>query len=150
MNISEFTNRNQITLSTQIIRNSFQHRLQTVPLKALVVDDHQDLRFMFSHLLEDYGFDVTTAEDGEEALNILLEYKKSYSLLLTDFNMPKLNGKELIEKSIEKGVLIEKIIVLSGMMGNENQILELIHRNPHIRFFNKLSQMPELKLAILS
>lgn len=64
--------------------------------------------------------------------------------------MPKLNGKELIEKSIEKGVLIEKIIVLSGMMGNENQILELIHRNPHIRFFNKLSQMPELKLAILS
>lgn len=49
-----------------------------------------------------------------------------------------------------KGVLIEKIIVLSRIMGNENQLLELLHRNPHIRFFNKLSQMPELKLAILS
>lgn len=147
--VSEFSNRTD-KLSTSTIHNSFKSRLKTVPLKALVVDDHQDLRFMFSHLLEEYGFDVTTAENGEEALNILLEQRGSYSLLLTDFNMPKLNGKELIEKSIERGILIEKIIVLSGMMGNENQLLELLQKNPHIRFFNKLSQMLELKLAILS
>ncbi len=59
----------------------------------LAVDDSASMRQMVSFTLKDAGYEVTEAADGEEALKIAKG--GSFNLVLTDINMPKMNGIEL-------------------------------------------------------
>jgi CheY-like chemotaxis protein len=60
----------------------------------LVVDDSAVARFKLRKLFEGAGYRVDHAADGEEAL--LLIAGKRYSVLITDLEMPQLNGFQLI------------------------------------------------------
>ena len=66
--------------------------------KILAVEDSASMRRLVSMVLEEAGFDVVLAEDGQEALDYAKE-NGSYvpDLVLTDINMPNVNGFELIE-----------------------------------------------------
>ena len=61
----------------------------------LVVDDSASIRSLVTYILEQAGFDVVVAEDGQEAL----DYAKQHTvdLLLTDIHMPNLDGIGLIK-----------------------------------------------------
>jgi two-component system, chemotaxis family, chemotaxis protein CheY len=64
--------------------------------KVLVVDDFSTMRKIVRNVLKDIGFsDIVEANDGIEALNILKNEK--VSLVVTDWNMPKMNGLQLLE-----------------------------------------------------
>lgn len=66
-------------------------------MKVLVVDDSRIIRNVVKNILADRKISadsVLEAADGQEALNILLGNK--IDLLLVDWNMPRLNGLELI------------------------------------------------------
>lgn len=63
---------------------------------VLVVDDNKDYRDLVAHLLSVHHFKVLEAKDGEEALRII--NTASPDLALVDFNMPKMNGYELIQE----------------------------------------------------
>ena len=78
--------------------------------KILVVDDELIIRELLSDLLTEEGFEVTTASDGEEALEIIKE-SKDYSVLFTDITMPKMDGIELIRKAKEVNPNIVPIIM---------------------------------------
>src|SRR3954468_13814799 len=67
--------------------------------QILVVDDEPNLRRVLSAQLERDGYDVHTAEDGEQALLILKE--NHLDLVITDLRMPKVDGKELLRRSVE-------------------------------------------------
>ncbi|HEX3774431.1 MAG TPA: sigma-54 dependent transcriptional regulator [Polyangiaceae bacterium] len=67
--------------------------------QILVVDDEPNLRRVLSAQLERDGYDVHTAEDGEEALTILKE--NHLDLVITDLRMPKLDGMELLRRALE-------------------------------------------------
>lgn len=62
--------------------------------KALIVDNEIDLRLILSSWAKERGYDVETAENGLEALAIL-QKTQDFSIMVTDFNMPLMNGKEL-------------------------------------------------------
>ena len=62
---------------------------------ALVVDDSMVVRKMVSKALEGAGFEVLQAGNGKEALAIAAG--KALSVVITDFNMPTMNGLELIK-----------------------------------------------------
>ena len=62
--------------------------------QILVVDDEPNLRRVLSAQLERDGYDVHTAEDGEQALLVLKEHH--IDLVITDLRMPKLDGMELL------------------------------------------------------
>src|SRR4030095_2322080 len=72
----------------------------TVPQKILVVDDSDDTREMMSKLLEMESFTVVTAEDGRAGLRIAAA--ELPDLIITDINMPNLNGLEMIKQLREK------------------------------------------------
>jgi len=62
--------------------------------KILAVDDSKSMRQMVSMSLKSAGHDVTEAEDGAMALDIAK--KQGFDLIVTDINMPNMNGIELI------------------------------------------------------
>jgi nitrogen regulation protein NR(I) len=65
--------------------------------QILVVDDEPNLRRVLSAQLERDGYEVHTAEDGEQALGILKEHH--IDLVITDLRMPKLDGMELLRRA---------------------------------------------------
>jgi len=72
-------------------------RLKTrVAARVLLVDDNRDGLLVRKAILEEQGFVLTTATNGEEALEIFAKGK--FDLMVTDFKMPKLNGIELIRR----------------------------------------------------
>lgn len=62
---------------------------------VLVVDDSPSIRTLVDHVLASAGFNVVLAEDGVEALNYAQE--NTVDLVLTDINMPNLDGIGLIK-----------------------------------------------------
>lgn len=62
----------------------------------LAVDDSASMRQMVSFTLKSAGYDVTEAEDGMQALS--LAKGKSFDLVLTDVNMPNMDGITLIKE----------------------------------------------------
>ena len=63
---------------------------------VLVVDDNKDYRELIKHLLKVSHYDVLEAGNGLEALSVI--DKLNPDLILVDFNMPKVNGYELIQE----------------------------------------------------
>lgn len=64
--------------------------------KILIIDDDTDLSFIISEMLESYGYNVTTAESGEEAFEQLS--KNNFHLILLDINLPDTTGLELCKE----------------------------------------------------
>jgi CheY-like chemotaxis protein len=64
--------------------------------KILIVEDDFDTRYVLSLILKDEGYEVITAADGECALAVATEQKPD--LIITDVNMPRLNGVELTRR----------------------------------------------------
>lgn len=77
--------------------------------KILVVDDSEMVRNFHSYIIKMVGYEVATAENGVVALEKLLS--KEYNLLVTDINMPKMDGYELIRNVYEQGISIPIIII---------------------------------------
>ena len=65
-------------------------------LRVLLVEDAPFLRYAFSRLLRMQGYDVREANDGQEALDCLADYRPH--LVLTDLMMPVMGGVELIRR----------------------------------------------------
>ncbi|TAN63880.1 response regulator [bacterium] len=67
--------------------------------KVLVVDDDDRIRLMCSELLSSYGFEVTEAAHGMDALDILEH--AAFDLIVSDIHMPHLDGLRFYSKVIE-------------------------------------------------
>jgi two-component system chemotaxis response regulator CheY len=65
-------------------------------MKALVVDDSRAIRVILSQMLGDLGFEVSEARHGCEAL-LHLQTHTDTDLALIDWNMPEMNGLELVQ-----------------------------------------------------
>ncbi len=61
----------------------------------LTVDDSRSVRQMVTFTLTGAGYEVIEAEDGQDAINKLAG--RSVNMVLTDLNMPNMNGIELIQ-----------------------------------------------------
>jgi two-component system response regulator AtoC len=66
--------------------------------QILVVDDEPNLRRVLGAQLMRDGYDVHTAEDGEQALQTLQEHH--IDLVITDLRMPKVDGMELLRRAV--------------------------------------------------
>ncbi len=81
--------------------------------RILLVDDLAQLRELGRQVLVRSGYNVDTAEDGAEAWAAL--HKQDYDLLITDNQMPRLTGLELIRKVREARMTVP-IILTSGTL----------------------------------
>jgi two-component system chemotaxis response regulator CheY len=65
-------------------------------MRALVIDDSRAVRIIIGQILRELGMQVLEAADGVEALT-KLEQEDDIELMLVDWNMPKMNGLEVIQ-----------------------------------------------------
>ncbi|EED28582.1 chemotaxis protein CheY [Vibrio sp. 16] len=63
--------------------------------KILAVDDSVSIRQMVSHTLKDAGYQVETANDGQDALSKVMSTK--FDVVISDVNMPNMGGFELVK-----------------------------------------------------
>jgi two-component system chemotaxis response regulator CheY len=77
--------------------------------RILVVDDDGDIRRVNTEVLVDSGYEVDAAADGALAWDIL--QFKHYDLLVTDYNMPKMSGVDLLLKLHAAGMDLPVILV---------------------------------------
>lgn len=66
--------------------------------KALVVDDSRAVRILLARMLKDMQYEVRQAENGKEALAVIAAEKGDVKLVLADWNMPELDGLELLKQ----------------------------------------------------
>jgi DNA-binding response OmpR family regulator len=90
-----------------------------------VVDDESAVRLLIASALVRSGYHVDTAEDGEMGWEALLS--KSYDLLITDNNMPKVSGLELVKK-LRSADLALPVILVSGAMPTQE-----LNRHPWLQ-----------------
>tara|TARA_R110002095_G_scaffold210061_1_gene197037 strand:- start:101 stop:3175 length:3075 start_codon:yes stop_codon:yes gene_type:complete len=83
----------------------------------LVCDDEETVLFAVSALLESLGYSVVKASGPVQAIEAAKSHVGKISLLLTDFNMPDMNGKQLAKKLTQQDPDL-KVIYLSGVAGD--------------------------------
>ena len=60
--------------------------------RVLIADDEESMRLLVARAIALDGHEITTAEDGAEALEILTDQEGAFDLLLTDIKMPIMDG----------------------------------------------------------
>jgi chemosensory pili system protein ChpA (sensor histidine kinase/response regulator) len=89
---------------------------------VLLVDDSISVRKFVGQMLEKAGFEVTTAGDGTEALARLGE--RDFAVMVTDLEMPRLNGYELLEDVRRRPSMRDlPIVILTTRSGAKHQSL---------------------------
>jgi CheY-like chemotaxis protein len=88
---------------------------ESCPATVLVVEDDDDIREAIGDILQEQGYEVALAENGEHALQVLAEVNRP-CLLLVDLVMPKMDGWQLM-KALSKNDRLATIpvIVMSAM-----------------------------------
>lgn len=79
-------------------------------MRALVVDDSKAMRMILERTLQDLGFEVKGVGHGQSALD-LLNQGEAVDLMLVDWNMPVMNGYELV-KAVRANVLLGSVQIL--------------------------------------
>ncbi len=81
--------------------------------EILLVDDNKQGLIARRSLLQELGYNISTATNGDEALELLA--KQNFDVVVTDFKMPRMDGIELI-KRIRSAHAGARIILLSGFV----------------------------------
>jgi len=79
-------------------------------IKVLVAEDSSTSRLVIRILLEQYCFDVVEAENGQEAL-AELEKNADIRMLITDYNMPLVNGYELV-RMLRNNARFQNLVII--------------------------------------
>jgi CheY-like chemotaxis protein len=103
--------------------------LNNQPIKAgkgtiLIVDDEKLILNCYSTLLAKIGYDVLTASNGKEAVEMMRRYKGKISVVVLDLIMPEMNGKEAYLEMRE--IMPSVKVLLSSGYNSDGQVEELL------------------------
>lgn len=80
--------------------------------KILLIDDNKDIVKVLVYQFVKMGYEILVAYDGVEGLEIISKKNDELGLILTDIDMPRMDGLELIENLKDNSV---PILVYSGL-----------------------------------
>jgi len=109
----------------------------------LLVEDEETLLTLLQTLLEENGYRVIVAKDGQEAVDLFRHHRHRISLVLSDMGLPKLGGWEVLQKMKELDPKV-KCILASGYLDPDLK-LEMI-KDGAVDFVQK-PYVPDLILS---
>lgn len=95
-------------------------------MKILVVDDSSTMRRIINNTLQRLGYvDILEAEHGLEAWDIL-DQNSDIGVLITDWNMPEMNGLELVKKTRADSRFADIPIIMITTEGGKAEVITAI------------------------
>ncbi len=94
--------------------------------KALVVDDSKTMRTILGKMLVGIGYEVCQAGNGREALEVMDREYPDVSLVLADWNMPEMNGLDLIKIVRSNPLYSSMPILMITTRGTEHDVVEAL------------------------
>ena len=79
-------------------------------MNKLVVDDNDDITRPLTDLLESERYNVTSANNGMDALGLIL--KETFDVIILDLTMPEFNGLDVIQSLKDSGDLEKNKVIL--------------------------------------
>lgn len=110
----------------------------------LVADDEPLIRNLVTLLMQQDGYFVLSAADGHEGLELSRQYPGTIDLVITDVQMPRLNGTDLCAHLLEERPGI-KMLVMSGA-----DMSEIVSQNVNLPFLPKPFDGKTLKARVRS
>jgi len=96
-------------------------------MKALLIDDNEEITEMLSQYLTLKGFDCTVSSNGTDGLNQILS--KKHDVVILDIAMPEFSGIDLINSLEKKGKIKEhKIIVLTASSVTDEELANILDK----------------------
>jgi two-component system, chemotaxis family, chemotaxis protein CheY len=99
-------------------------------MKALVVDDSRAIRVILAKMLRDLGYEVSEARHGREAL-LHLQSHTDTALALVDWNMPEMNGLELVQAVRAEPALAEVRLMMVTTEIEMSQMVRALEAGAH-------------------
>jgi CheY-like chemotaxis protein len=79
--------------------------------KILVVDDNNDLRIVVAKMLSQLGYEVSSADSGENGLSVF--FKNKFDIVLSDYEMPGMDGVAFA-CSVKKSSPRTPVVIMTG------------------------------------
>jgi two-component system, chemotaxis family, chemotaxis protein CheY len=95
-----------------------------MPSRALIVDDSRAIRMLLAKTVRQIGYEVEEAANGKEALEIIEAGTSGVDLVLVDWNMPEMNGLDLLKKLRQNPALSSLRVVMVTTETEIEQIAE--------------------------
>ncbi|MFO7568683.1 MAG: sigma-54 dependent transcriptional regulator [Smithellaceae bacterium] len=111
--------------------------------KVLVVDDELNMRLVLSAMLKKEGYDVASAADGHEALQILAAGR--IAAVVTDLKMPRIDGMELLRRMSEEHPEVPVVMITAH--GTVATAVEALKKGA-LDYITKPFELEELKSVI--
>ncbi|NPA60467.1 MAG: response regulator transcription factor [Epsilonproteobacteria bacterium] len=131
--------------------NSKEILKYTKELSVLFVEDHEELRVNTTEILKSFFKEVHSAKDGSDALKKYKDYyvkdKKYYDIVLSDIQMPNLNGVELTSKIYE--INPSQLLIIISAHDDSKYLLPLINLGIE-QFIKKPIDYQELLKVLLN
>jgi CheY-like chemotaxis protein len=89
----------------------------------LLVEDDPDIQLIMSEMLQEHGYRVLMANDGEEGLHLFEQHASSIALVIADIMMPRMKGRQF-QEHVRRKRADTKVLVMSGY-----QEMDLKRRN---------------------
>lgn len=88
-------------------------------MKVLVVDDTKNIRMLLTTCLQLYGYEVVTAVDGLDALNVIKA--ENPDLIFLDIKLPEISGTEVLRRIRSTGI-ITPVVIMTAFATVKNAI----------------------------
>jgi two-component system chemotaxis response regulator CheY len=88
------------------------------PMRALIVDDSRFVRGFLRGLLMEHGIECEEAADGQAAMDRLRDCEP-FDLALVDWNMPVMNGLEMLQRMRAEGFVDVKVMMVTTEAEND-------------------------------
>ena len=100
-------------------------------MHAIVIDDSRAMRLILRRIVGQLGFEVSDAEDGRAALDLLAGMETVPNLALVDWNMPNMNGLEFVTAAREDARLREMTLVMVTTESEQSHIVRALAAGAH-------------------
>lgn len=133
--------------SYEYVMKLIQRLAKNQDIKILVADDSKMSRNYIRDLLVTHRYEVITADDGDTALS-LLEQHPDTKLLITDYNMPRMNGFELV-KNIRREISKNDLVIIGLSGEGDGKLTAKFIKNGANDFLNKPFSHEEFHCRIM-
>lgn len=117
--------------------------MEETKARILIVDDEESLREFLEIMLKREGYDISTAADGDLAIKLMA--KKDFDLVITDLQMPKIHGMEVLTKA--KEISPDIIVIVITAFGSTESAVEAMKLGAY-DYITKPFKIDEIKLIV--